>query len=48
MEKKSLRTKKIISYKNMGDKLSIVSNTCHLCKSIIKVKKPNFVIKYFV
>ena len=38
MEKKSLRTKKIISYKNMGDKLSIVSNTCHLCKSIITLE----------
>ena len=35
MDKKSLRCKKIISYKNMGDKLSIVNNTCHLCKSII-------------
>ena len=35
MEKKNLRCKKIISYKNMGDKLSIVNNTCHLCKSII-------------
>ena len=35
MDKKSLRCKKIISYKNMGDKLSIVNNTCHICKSIL-------------
>ena len=38
MDKKSLRCKKIISYKNMGDKLSIVNNTCHLCKSIITLE----------
>ena len=35
MEKKSLRRTKIISYKNVGDKLSIVNSTCHLCKSTI-------------
>ena len=35
MDKKSLRRTKIISYKNVGDKLSIVNNTCHLCKSTI-------------
>ena len=38
MDRKSLRRKKIISYKNMGDKLSIVNNTCHLCKSIITLE----------
>ena len=38
MEKKSLRNSKIISYKNMGDKLSIVNNTCHLCKSTMTIK----------
>ena len=38
MEKKSLRRSKITSYKNVGDKLSIVSNTCHLCKSTITIK----------
>ena len=38
MEKKSLRCKKKISYKNMGDKLSLVNNTCHLCKSIITLE----------
>ena len=36
--KKNLRRNKIISYKNVGDKLSIVNNTCHLCKSIITIK----------
>ena len=36
--KKSLRRNKIISYKNVGDKLSIVNNTCHLCKSTITIK----------
>ena len=38
MEKKSLRRSKIISYKNVGDKLSIVNNTCHLCKSTVTMK----------
>ena len=38
MEKKSLRSSKIISYKNVGDKLSIVNSTCHLCKSTITIK----------
>ena len=38
MDKKNLRCKKIISYKNMGDKLSLVNNTCHLCKSIITLE----------
>ena len=38
MAKKNLRIKKVISYKNMGDKLSIVNNTCHLCKSIITLE----------
>lgn len=38
MEKKSLRGKRIISYKNVGDKLSLANNTCHLCKSIITLE----------
>ena len=38
MEQKSLRCKKTISYKNMGDKLSIVSNTCHLCKRFMTLE----------
>lgn len=38
MEKKNLRGKKIISYKNVGDKLSLANNTCHLCKSIITLE----------
>ena len=38
MDKKNLRCKKIISYKNMGDKLSLVNSTCHLCKSIITLE----------
>ena len=33
--KKSLRENKIISYKNVGDKLCVVKNTCHLCKRMI-------------
>ena len=36
--KKSLRRSKIISYKNVGDRLSLVNNTCHLCKSTITQK----------
>ena len=35
---KSLRRSKIISYKNVGDRLSLVNNTCHLCKSTITQK----------
>ena len=35
---KSLRRTKIISYKNVGDRLSLVNNTCHLCKSTITQK----------
>ena len=33
--KRSLRQSKIISYKNVGDKLCVVESTCHLCKRII-------------
>ena len=38
MEQKSLRRKKLISYKHVGDKLSMVNYTCHLCKSTMTME----------